>query len=58
MIQLPKHGMIALDIQHAFACRPADSDESDGYRWSFRHAVIRAISTALLVAGLIVVFLL
>ena len=58
MLRLPKHGMIALDIQHAFACRAADSDESDGFRWSFRHAVIRAISTALLVVALVIVFLL
>jgi len=58
MLRLPKHGMIALDIRHAFACRAVDSDEADGYRWSFRHAVIRAFFTALLVVALVIVFLL
>jgi len=59
MLRIPKHGTFALDIHHAFACRNSTDDEAvDTYRWSFRHAVIRAISTAALVVLLVIVFLL
>ncbi len=53
------HGMIALNIRRAFACRAsADSDGSDSYRWSFRHAVIRAAATAVVIVVLVIVCLL
>jgi hypothetical protein len=59
MLRIPKHGTLALEIHQAFACRgSADDGSPDTYRWSFRHAVIRAVSTALLVVALVVVFLL
>jgi hypothetical protein len=59
MLRNPRHGTLAFDLRQAFACQPsADSDTSDNYRWSFRHVLIRALSTAVLVVVLIIVFLL
>jgi len=59
MLGIPRHDTLALEIHHAFACRDsADNDAPDTYRWSFRHAVIRAVSTALGVILLVIVFLL
>jgi len=59
MLRIPKHGTLALELHHAFACRDsADDDVPDTYRWSFRHAVIRAVSTAIVVVILVIVFLL
>ena len=59
MLGFPKNGTLALEIHHAFACRDsADDDVPDTYRWSFRHALIRAVSTALGVVVLVIVFLL
>jgi hypothetical protein len=59
MLRIPKHGMIALDMREAFACRAfADGHEPDGYAWPFRHVAIRAFSTVLVMVFLLLLFLL
>ena len=59
MLHLPKHGMIGLNMLQSFACLPVEENEaSDAIRWSYRHAMIRAASTALLVVVVIVLSLL
>ena len=50
MRHVPRFSIIALNIRDAFACRAsADSDEHDGFRRSFRHAVIQAVFTFVLI---------
>jgi hypothetical protein len=59
MLRIPRHGTVAFDLRQAFACQPSgDNQARDNYRWSFRHAVIRALSTAVLVVVLVILFLL
>lgn len=59
MLHLPKHGTVGLNVLQSFACMPAMDDSApDTVRWSYRHAMIRAASTALLVAVVIVLSLL
>jgi len=59
MPRIRSRDIIAFDLRQAFACHSsADSDASDSYRWSFRYAAIRAVSTAVLVILLVIVFLL
>jgi hypothetical protein len=59
MFHLPKHATIGSNMFQSFACLPAmDDDASDTVRWSYRHAMIRAASTALLVVVVIVLSLL
>ena len=58
MLHLPKHGAISLNVLQSFACLPAmDNQELDAIRWSYRHAMIRAASTAVLVVVVIVLSL-
>jgi hypothetical protein len=56
MLHLPKNGVIGLNVLQSFACLPAiDNEEPDPIRWSYRHVIIRAASTAVL--AIIVVIL-
>jgi hypothetical protein len=59
MLHLPKHSTLGLSVLQSFACLPAMADDApDTVRWSYRHAMIRAASTAVLVIFVIVLSLL
>jgi hypothetical protein len=59
MLHFPKHGSMGLNVIQSFACLPAMNEDSpDTVRWSYRHAMIRAASTAVLVVIVIVLSLL
>jgi hypothetical protein len=59
MLRIPKHGMVALDVQHVVGRgASAGNDEQDRDVFSFRHAALRVIPSAAVVVVLLIIVLL